>query len=61
MMKKISLIITATILSISISAQDPHWNTDGNTGTDPNDDFVGTTDDADLPHSRASISAAVLV
>lgn len=48
MMKKLAIIITATILSISISAQDPHWNTDGNTGTNPNDDFVGTIDDADL-------------
>lgn len=47
-MKKLSIIITATILSISISAQDPHWNTDGNNSTNPNDDFVGTTDNADL-------------
>lgn len=47
-MKKLTLLITAVIFSISMSAQDPHWNTDGNASTSPINDFVGTTDNADL-------------
>lgn len=47
-MKKLTILITAVMLSTSMTAQDPHWNTDGNAGTNPINDFVGTTDNTDL-------------
>ncbi len=47
-MKTLVLVTTVILFSFSISAQDPHWNTDGNGGVDPGVDFLGTTDNADL-------------
>ncbi|SDI56333.1 hypothetical protein [Chryseobacterium jejuense] len=43
---KRTLLLVCTIMTSSIFAQS--WNTTGNAGTNPSNNFIGTTDDQDL-------------